>query len=138
MVKKIYQNKRNENKFIEVHYYRCGHQRVRQYMLWTEPMRVPSATGYLASEPVKNFTGAGSCKQSRTGRGLLYRWRKGNLNELLEDYTPYVPTDEHVKAEFGKSLFDMDRDEIIRNGLEEAYVIACEALPWFAESEVDR
>lgn len=60
---KIYQNKRNEHKYLEVHEYKCRHQSVRQYMYW-------SSTG------VKNYM----------GRGTLIRWRKQNLQELLVDY----------------------------------------------------
>ena len=59
----IYRNAWNEHKYIEVHYSKCGHFTVRQYMYW-------GMTG------VKNFT----------GDGKLHRWRKANLVELLHDY----------------------------------------------------
>ena len=60
---KTYVNKRNGNKFIEVHYDGYGHRTVKQYMYWKE-------------YNVKNLV----------GDGCLHRWSKKNLNELLEDY----------------------------------------------------
>ncbi len=59
----IYQNKRNENKFIEIHNDGHYHNSVRQFLQW--------------SNGVKNFT----------GDRFLHRWRKADLNELLTDYT---------------------------------------------------
>ena len=59
----IYQNKRNEHKFIEIHNDGHYHNSVRQFLQW--------------SNGVKNFT----------GDGFLHRWRKADLNELLTDYT---------------------------------------------------
>lgn len=60
---KIYRNKRNEHKFIEVRNDGCYHNSVRQYMYWE-------------SYKVKNLL----------GDRCLYRWKIGNLKELLEDY----------------------------------------------------
>lgn len=60
---KIYRNKRNENKFIEVRNDGHYHNTVRQYMFWKK-------TG------VKNLLG-GRC---------LHRWKARNLKALLEDY----------------------------------------------------
>ena len=59
----IYRNKRNPNKYIEVHTDNCYHNSLRQYMYWEK-------------NGVKNYT----------GDGKLHRWRKENLNELLRDY----------------------------------------------------
>lgn len=67
---KIYRNKRNENKFLEVHNDGYYHNTVRQYMEWKHRKK-----GVVLSV-VKNFT----------GDGVLRRWRIGNLNELLADY----------------------------------------------------
>ena len=58
----LYQNKRNSNKYIEVHNDGHYHNTVRQFMKW--------------DNGVKNLT----------GDGKLHRWRAGNLKELLEDY----------------------------------------------------
>ena len=58
----IYQNKRNENKYLEIHNDGHYHNSVRQYLEW--------------QNGVKNFT----------GDGRLHRWRKPNLSVLLEDY----------------------------------------------------
>lgn len=60
---KIYRNKRNEYKFLEVHNDGHFHNAVRQFMKW--------------DNGVKNFT----------GDGKLHRWRKANLMELLADYS---------------------------------------------------
>lgn len=60
----IYRNNRNQHKYIEVHADGYSHWTVRQYLFWPSTM-------------VKNFT----------GDSILYRWRKANLQELLEDYT---------------------------------------------------
>ena len=61
---RTYRNNRNENKYIEVVRYGCGHYHVVQFMKW----------GSLI-----NKIG------SRTGRRS--RWTKEHLQELLEDYT---------------------------------------------------
>ncbi len=58
----IYQNKRNSNKYLEVHNDGHYHNSVRQFLKW--------------SNGVKYFT----------GDRLLHRWRRESLNELLEDY----------------------------------------------------
>ena len=59
---KLFSNKRNPNKYIEVHNDGYSHNTVRQFMKW--------------NNRVKNFT----------GDKKLHRWRKENLKELLEDY----------------------------------------------------
>ena len=66
----VYRNKRNENKYLEVHNDGHYHNTVRQYMYWKYIKK-----GVLISE-TKNFT----------GDGILHRWRIGNLRELLADY----------------------------------------------------
>lgn len=58
---KIYRNKRNENKYIEVHNDGHYHNTVRQFMQWNN---------------IKNLLGDKN----------LHRWRSKNLKELLEDY----------------------------------------------------
>lgn len=59
---KVYRNKRNGNKYIEVHNDGHYHNTVKQFMAW--------------SNGVKNLL----------GDRRLHRWRKKNLTELLEDY----------------------------------------------------
>lgn len=59
---RIYRNKVNPNKYLEVHNDGYYHNRVVQYMHW--------------ENGVKNTT-KGS---------VLWRWKKTNLNELLKDY----------------------------------------------------
>lgn len=58
----MYQNKRNSNKFLEVHRDGYGHQSARQFLEW--------------DNGVKNMTGDGN----------LHRWSKNNMDELLDDY----------------------------------------------------
>ena len=60
---KVYRNKRNEHKFIEVRNDGHSHNAVRQYIY-------TPATAHVGL----------------TGDGMLHRWRKANLEELLEDY----------------------------------------------------
>jgi len=61
---KIYRNKQNEHKFLEVRNDGHYHNAVRQYIY----------------TPTSGNIGL-------TGDGMLHRWRKENLAELLEDYT---------------------------------------------------
>lgn len=69
---RIYANKRNPHKFIEVHSDGHYHNSVKQYMLWTTNI----FTGKKLEKPVKDLL----------GDRKLHRWRKANLKELLEDY----------------------------------------------------
>ena len=68
---KTYRNKRNPNKYLEMH--NDGHYRnsLKQYMFWSK-----NPDGAILSDPIKNVT----------GDRKLHRWRKENLNVLLEDY----------------------------------------------------
>lgn len=59
----FYRNKRNCNKFLEIHNDGYYHNSVRQFMFWK-------------SAGIKNLT----------GDGCLHRWRIENLRELLRDY----------------------------------------------------
>ena len=68
MQRKIYQNKRNNDKYLEVVRYRCGHYYVVQFMKW----------GSLVNK-----------LGSRTGR--RGRWSKEYLDILLKDYTEVEP-----------------------------------------------
>lgn len=63
---KIYRNKRNHNKFLEV----CG-DNVRQYLEWTSPFQRA-----IGKKPVRNYTGDGE----------YHHWDKEALTELLTDY----------------------------------------------------
>jgi hypothetical protein len=67
---RTYQNKRNKRKYIEVHNDGHHHNSVRQYIQHDQKI-----AGHKVGV-VRNYT----------GDGKLHRWRKGNLNELLEDY----------------------------------------------------
>lgn len=69
-----YKNKRNNNKIIEVHNDQDGHYGVRQLMIFNSRM----SRGF-------NFI----------GDGVLHRWRKKNLTELLDDYV--LVTDNSLK-----------------------------------------
>lgn len=67
---KLYRNKQNQNKYIEVHNDGHYHNSVRQFMEWKYRKR-----GVLLST-TRNYT----------GDGVLHRWKKENLTELLKDY----------------------------------------------------
>ena len=69
---RTFRNKRNPNKFIEVHNDGHYHNSVKQYMYWQKNV----VTGEHLPKPVKNLL----------GDRKLHRWRKANLNSLLEDY----------------------------------------------------
>lgn len=69
---KIYRNKRNGNKYLEVHNDGHYHNTVKQYMYWERNV----LTDELLPKPIKNLI----------GDGCLHRWRKENLKELLDDY----------------------------------------------------
>lgn len=74
----IYRNKKNPNKYIEVHRDGHGHAGVRQFIAWRKTMRA-GGTGYIINTGVTlNYT----------GDGFLHRWRAPMLAELLEDYEP--------------------------------------------------
>lgn len=68
---KTYRNKRNPNKYLEVHNDGHYHNSLKQYMFWSK-----NPDGTVLSDPIKNVT----------GDRKLHRWRKENLNVLLEDY----------------------------------------------------
>lgn len=68
MERKIYRNNRNENKYLEVVHYGCGHYHVVQFTKW---------------ENIVNKLG--------TLTGRRHRWRKANLQDLLEDYHEVEP-----------------------------------------------
>lgn len=67
---KIYRNKRNNHKYIEVHNDGHRHNTVRQYI--ETPIYIKGKKVSL----VRNYM----------GDGCLHRWRKENLSELLSDY----------------------------------------------------
>lgn len=67
---KIYQNKKNKCKYIEVHNDGHYHNTVRQYI--EHDQKVAGRKVGIT----RNYTGDGS----------LHRWRKDDLKELLKDY----------------------------------------------------
>lgn len=70
MKHRVYRNKRNEHKYIEVKIYNDGHVYIKQFMFW-----------YTSTGVVLNYLA------SRTNKGTAHRITKKSLNELLEDYT---------------------------------------------------
>lgn len=70
----VYRNRRNSNKYIEVHNDGHYHNSLKQYLYWERNV----VTGEPLPKPVKNIT----------GDRRLHRWRKVDLKELLEDYEP--------------------------------------------------
>lgn len=83
---KTYRNKRNSNKYLEVHEDGRGHRSVKQYMEWDNGVR------------------------NDLGDQNLHRWRKGNFDDLLEDY-------EEIKSstsfdDWYDSLTSKEQDEV--------------------------
>lgn len=70
METKLYRNNRNENKFIEVRRYGCGHY------VWKQSIRHPEVN-------VINYNGY-SLKRSHVG--VWHRQRKGTIQEVLKEY----------------------------------------------------
>lgn len=62
---KIFRNKRNHNKYIEVHNDGHYHNALVQFLYWNRT----------------NVT-------YKTGDRCLHRWHKNDLNVLMEDYEP--------------------------------------------------
>lgn len=87
---KLYQNKRNEHKWLEVHMDGEGHRSVRQYI-------------HFKSTGVVNLT----------GDGMLHRWRKECFDELIEDYRLYGEGHECYKKWFADSTRSQ-RSHILR------------------------
>lgn len=68
----IYRNKRNPNKYIEIHNDGHYHNSLKQYMYWKRNI----ITGELLQNPIKNMMGDGN----------FHRCKKSSLTELLKDY----------------------------------------------------
>lgn len=68
----IYRNKRNPNKYIEIHNDGHYHNSLKQYMYWDNSVFKCKSF----QKPVKNLL----------GDRRLHRWRIKNLKVLLEDY----------------------------------------------------
>ncbi len=77
---RTYQNRRNENKFIETKKYKDGHSVARQYMRWDTP-----------EGEVKNYTG------SKSNRGRWFRAGQHTRDMMLDDYDEVV-VDETVES----------------------------------------
>lgn len=67
-----FRNRRNPNKFIEIHNDGYYHNSVKQYMYWQKNV----VTDEQLVKPVKNLL----------GDRKLHRLRKADLKSLLEDY----------------------------------------------------
>lgn len=91
---KTYRNKRNPHKYLEVHDDGYGHRSAKQYMHW-------------------NSTGV----TNPTGDDNLHRWRKGNLDELLDDY-------EQVGGQQDQDLDIEDEDLYSSTQLEASGIVA--------------
>lgn len=69
MKTRIYQNKENEHKFVQVKIYKDGHIYIKPFMFW-----------YTQGGIVINYLG------SRSNRGCSHRVTKNTLNKILTDY----------------------------------------------------
>ena len=68
---KTYRNKTKPNNKHQHQKQKQKHNSLKQYMFWSK-----NPDGTVLSDPIKNVT----------GDRKLHRWRKENLNVLLEDY----------------------------------------------------
>ena len=66
---KTYRNKRNPNKYLEVHNDGHYHNSLKQYMFWSK-----NPDGAVLSNPIKNVT----------GDRKLHRWSNNHRNESKE------------------------------------------------------
>ena len=109
---RTYQNKRNENKFIETRKYDDGHTVARQYMKWDTP-----------NGEVKNYTGAKDAK-----RGRYFRTNKDTLNSMLEDYEEVESASQGLDVE--AEIDDMDA----YSDATELYIDILDNYPEYQES----
>ena len=86
----IYRNKRNENKYIEVHNDGYYHNSVKQFMQWKK-----DHNGNQLAKPIRN----------EMGDRVLHRWKKANLVALLEDYELITAQKEGWKNESSCNVF---------------------------------
>lgn len=110
---KTYQNRKNENKFIETKKYSDGHSVARQYMKWDTP-----------EGEVKNYTG------SKSNRGRWFRAGQHTRDMMLEDYDEVVVDEPVESAVELDDRFSFDFSEIG----DEIYVDA-HYLPIYLEDE---
>ena len=80
---KTYRNKRNSNKYIEVHNDGHYHNSVKQYMAWDNGVR------------------------NKTGDGYLHRWRIESLRSLLSDYEEIKKKHYEMSRDFGQTWEDV-------------------------------
>jgi hypothetical protein len=103
MVTKTYVNKRDEDKYLLVRRYACGHTVVKQFIEW--------ANG------VRNYTGASL--HGRSKKSHFSRWRKPQLTELLDDYLLVC---EHEGSDAGHSLWELAaKDFYAQHGIEKEW-----------------
>lgn len=79
----LYRNKRNHNKYIEVHNDGHYHNAVVQYIRHTLDEMIAAYPPDKA-EALRKYYPDGL--KQRTGDRRLHRWKIKNLNELLTDY----------------------------------------------------
>lgn len=90
---KVYQNKRNPNKFVEVKKGSDGHSYVRQYMKWD-----------TEEGTVKNYNA------SKSNRGRYYRATQQTINQILEDYTEVTSATDVEDTNYSQMSFDFSYD----------------------------
>lgn len=90
---KVYQNKRNPNKFVEVKKTSDGHSYVRQYMKWDTD-----------NGTVKNYNA------SKSNRGRYYRATQQTINQILEDYTEVTSETSISETNYSQMSFDFSHN----------------------------
>ena len=120
----LYQNKRNENKYIEVKKAKDGHTYYRQFMYWNTDRG-----------PVKNYSG------SKTNRGRYHRTRLDSLEQVLEDYVPvediHIEEDVFESTKTNKKSIKASEFVVTVGDVEEYYIEANnkeDALQYFLDN----
>lgn len=103
MMMKVYVNKRNPHKYVEVVRYKCGHYYLAQSIRHSRP----------GGGEVVNYTG------SRMGRRCRKRWTVNNVRMLLDDYDEVIEMNDW-------DGYDVDVMEIWRMGIDGEIEIAPE------------
>lgn len=105
---KVYQNKRNPNKFVEVKKGSDGHSYVRQFMQWD-----------TENGTVKNYNA------SKSNRGRYHRATQQTINQILEDYTEVTSATDVEDTNYSQMSFDFSYDvDYDQNAVREAAEIA--------------
>lgn len=92
----IYRNKRNENKYLEIHKYKCSHYRLRQFIFhakgdvitYRNRINEPYKS-FTIQDDIMNYTGGAFHRKRKLDSWKVFgasRKTNNGLKTLLEDY----------------------------------------------------